>query len=137
MTGLQITERGGGGVAKKLLVTGTEGEKTISGQNAIRAALGDESLVITKKDGKTVTGWGSLPSGFLTVEDAGNGKFQIFGGGFGHGAGMSQNGAQAMAKSGMKCEEILKFFYDGVSVEVLRQKQESSSQAEGSGTEKE
>ena len=37
----------------------------------------------------------------------------------------------------MKCEEILKFFYDGVSVEVLRQKQESSSQAEGSGTEKE
>lgn len=137
VTGLQITERGGGGVAKKLLVTGTEGEKTISGQNAIRAALGDESLVITKKDGKTVTGWGSLPSGFLTVEDAGNGKFQIFGGGFGHGAGMSQNGAQAMAKSGMKCEEILKFFYDGVSVEVLRQKQESSSQAEGSGTEKE
>ena len=40
VTGLQITERGGGGVAKKLLVTGTEGEKTISGQNSIRAALG-------------------------------------------------------------------------------------------------
>ena len=59
VTGLQITERGGGGVAKKLLVTGTEGEKTISGQNSIRAALGDESLVIRKKDGKTVTGWGS------------------------------------------------------------------------------
>ena len=131
VTGLQITERGGGGVAKKLLVTGTEGEKTISGQNSIRAALGDESLVITKKDGKTVTGWGSLPSGFISIEDIGNGDFQIFGGGFGHGAGMSQNGAQAMAKSGMKCEEILKFFYDGVSVEVMKQKQENSGQAEG------
>ena len=93
--------------------------------------MGDESLVITKKDGKTVTGWGSLPSGFISIEDIGNGDFQIFGGGFGHGAGMSQNGAQAMAKSGMKCEEILKFFYDGVSVEVMKQKQENSGQAEG------
>ena len=137
VTGLQITERGGGGVAKKLLVTGTEGEKTISGQNSIRAALGDESLVITKKDGKTVTGWGSLPSGFISIEDIGNGDFQIFGGGFGHGAGMSQNGAQAMAKSGMKCEEILKFFYDGVSVEVMKQKQENSGQAEGQEAAKE
>ena len=137
VTGLQITERGGGGVAKKLLVTGTEGEKTISGQNSIRAALGDERLVITKKDGKTVTGWGSLPSGFISIEDIGNGDFQIFGGGFGHGAGMSQNGAQAMAKSGMKCEEILKFFYDGVSVEVMKQKQKNSGQAEGQEAAKE
>ena len=31
----------------------------------------------------------------------------------------------------MKCEEILKFFYDGVSVEVMKQKQENSGQAEG------
>ncbi len=50
---------------------------------------------------------------------------------------MSQNGAQAMAKSGMKCEEILKFFYDGVSVEVMKQKQENSGQAEGQEAAKE
>ena len=33
--------------------------------------------------------------------------------GFGHGVGMSQNGAQGMAKQGKTCQEILKFFYDG------------------------
>ena len=29
---------------------------------------------------------------------------------------MSQNGAQGMAKEGMGYEDILKFFYDGVTV---------------------
>ena len=118
---VKITERGPGGVALKMLVKGSEGEKTISGQNAIRSALGDSSLTIKRKDGKTSEGWSSLPSAFLTVEDVGKNdkgitRFKIYGGGYGHGAGMSQNGAQGMAKDGMTCEEILKFFYEGVSV---------------------
>ena len=119
---VQVTERCAGGVANKLLVKGTEGERTITGQNSIRAALGDPRLTINRKDGKTSEGWSSLPSGFLTVEDGGVNKngvqvFKIYGGGYGHGAGMSQNGAQGMAKDGMNYEEILKFFYDGVTVE--------------------
>lgn len=125
VTDIQITERGSGGVAQTLLVTGTEGEKTISGQNGIRSALGDESLTIHRRDGKTVTGWASLPSGFLCIEDGGedeNGipQFQIYGGGYGHGAGMSQNGAQGMAKDGYSWEEILNFFYEGITIDVLR-----------------
>ncbi|MGN0158269.1 MAG: SpoIID/LytB domain-containing protein [Brotaphodocola sp.] len=122
---LEITERGPGGVAKTMNITGSDGNKTISGQNAIRSALGDESLVIRCKDGNTVTGWNSLPSGFIAVEAVGkteNGvqQFKIYGGGFGHGAGMSQNGAQGMAKSGMNYTDILKFFYDGVTVSEMR-----------------
>lgn len=124
VSSIQITERGTGGVAQKMLVKGSDGEKTISGQNAIRAALGDGSLTINRADGKTSEGWSSLPSGFLTIEDAGTNdagvkRFKIYGGGYGHGVGMSQNGAQGMAKDGMGYEEILKFFYDGVSVEEL------------------
>lgn len=118
---ISITERLPGGVARTMLVKGSEGEKTIVGQNAIRAALGDGRLSIKRKDGKTSEGWSSLPSGFLTIEDAGVSEsgvrsFKIFGGGYGHGVGMSQNGAQGMAKSGMGYEEILKFFYDGAEV---------------------
>ncbi|MCI8577939.1 MAG: SpoIID/LytB domain-containing protein [Lachnospiraceae bacterium] len=118
---IRITERSSSGVALKLLVTGSDGERTISGQNAIRSALGDARLVIQRKDGKTTEGWSSLPSGFLCIEDLGTGdsgvhQFRICGGGYGHGAGMSQNGAQGMAKEGMGYEDILKFFYDGVTV---------------------
>ena len=122
ITGVSVTERGPGGVAMKLLVKGSEGETTISGQNAIRSALGDASLTLTLMDGKTSDGWSLLPSGFLIIEETGTDEhgvvqFRVYGGGYGHGVGMSQNGAQGMAKAGMGYEEILKYFYDGVTIE--------------------
>lgn len=36
--------------------------------------------------------------------------------GYGHGVGMSQTGADALAKQGKKCEEVIKHFYVGVEV---------------------
>ncbi len=122
---IQVVERGAGGVAKKLLVKGTEGEKTISGQDRIRSVLWDASLTIYRNDGSKASGWRSLPSGFIAIEDAGKNdqgvrQFKIYGGGYGHGVGMSQNGAQGMAKEGATYEEILKFFYEGVAVEELK-----------------
>ena len=122
ITGVSVTERGPGGVAMKLLVKGSEGETTISGQNAIRSALGDASLTLTLMDGKTSDGWSLLPSGFLAIEETGTDEqgvvqFRVYGGGYGHGVGMSQNGAQGMAKAGIGYEEILKYFYDGVTIE--------------------
>ena len=122
ITGVSVTERGPGGVAMKLLVKGSEGETTISGQNAIRSALGDASLTLTLMDGKTSDSWSLLPSGFLAIEETGTDEqgvvqFRVYGGGYGHGVGMSQNGAQGMAKAGMGYEEILKYFYDGVTIE--------------------
>jgi len=36
--------------------------------------------------------------------------------GYGHGVGMSQTGADSMAKSGSSCEEIVKHFYSGVDI---------------------
>ena len=118
ITGLMITSRGAGGYAKTLKVVGTEGSKTFSGQSRIRSILGNVSLVYNRKDGSTSMGWDTLPSGFIYIENNGTDEnqvttFTIYGGGFGHGVGMSQNGAQGMAKQGKTCQEILKFFYDG------------------------
>lgn len=39
--------------------------------------------------------------------------------GFGHGVGMSQYGALAMAKKGKKYDEILKYYYSGVEIKKL------------------
>ena len=36
--------------------------------------------------------------------------------GYGHGVGMSQTGADSMAKNGSTCEEIIKHFYTGVEI---------------------
>ena len=99
---MTVTDRGPGGIAGELTVTGTDGTVTIKGQSAIRSALGNPSLIITKKDGGTMTGSATLPSAFIAIEkrtgEDGSLSFHIYGGGFGHGVGMSQNGAQGMAK---------------------------------------
>ena len=42
--------------------------------------------------------------------------FTLYGGGFGHGVGMSQNGARSMAESGCDCETILSYFYEGITL---------------------
>ena len=38
--------------------------------------------------------------------------YTLTGGGFGHGVGMSQNGARHMAEEGYRAEDILGYFYD-------------------------
>ena len=41
--------------------------------------------------------------------------------GYGHGVGMSQTGADSMAKSGSNCDEIVKHFYTGVEVSFVNE----------------
>ena len=117
---MTVTDRGPGGIAGELTVTGTDGTVTIKGQSAIRYALGNPSLIITKKDGGTMTGSATLPSAFIAIEkrtgEDGSLSFHIYGGGFGHGVGMSQNGAQGMAKTGKGYKQILDFFYHGTEL---------------------
>ena len=43
-----------------------------------------------------------------------NVKFSVIG--YGHGVGMSQTGADSMAKQGYNYEEIIKHFYTGVEI---------------------
>lgn len=117
---LAVTERGAGGIASVLKVSGDQGTTYIEGQSGIRSALGNKELVITKKDGNTMQNSATLPSAFISVEkrvaEDGGVSFHIYGGGYGHGVGMSQNGAQSMAKNGMDYESILSFFYRGAEL---------------------
>lgn len=121
ITGLTITERGPGGTARALKVVGTEGSKTFTTQSRIRSVLGNGRLTLNRNDGSTSEGWDTLPSGFIYIENEGTDEdgvttFTIYGGGYGHGAGMSQNAAQSMAKEGMSALEIIRFFYDSCEI---------------------
>lgn len=46
--------------------------------------------------------------------DGNNIKFDVIG--YGHGVGMSQTGADSLAKQGKNCEEIIKHYYTGVEI---------------------
>lgn len=126
---ITVTERGVGGIVKKLRVEGSDGVMTINGEGQVRAKLGNKYMTITKKDGTTMRDVDSLPSAYIAIDNLGVDDrnittFRIYGGGFGHGVGMSQNGAQAMAAEGKSYEDILNFFYHGAQVREADHSQE-------------
>ena len=95
----------------------------------MRAKLGNKYMAITKLDGTLMKNFDSLPSAYIAIENQGVDDnnittFCIYGGGFGHGVGMSQNGAQGMAKGGKNFEDILKFYYYGTEVKEAEQSKE-------------
>lgn len=111
-----ITKKGTGGVVLQITVEGTEGKFTVDTENKIRSALGGSGYKIKKQDGTVVDSMKLLPSAFFSIRKDGN-DYVIEGGGYGHGIGMSQNGANEMAKEGMRYREILQAFYPGTKVE--------------------
>lgn len=63
---------------------------------------------------ETRTLLGLRSANFEITKDGENIKFSVIG--YGHGVGMSQTGADALAKQGHKCEDIIKHFYIGVEI---------------------
>ncbi len=110
ITEIEITERSASGVVMKLVIKGTIATVEVTGQTNIRNLITPVNQQIIRQDGKAITGWTSLPSPFYYVEKTENG-FTIFGGGFGHGAGMSLNGANIMAEEGQNYKYILRHYY--------------------------
>lgn len=107
-------------MADELLIeTDRDTYKVISEHN-IRYVLCDGETKVQRQDGSAVAMNSLLPSAFFTIEIAREGEtvvgYNLTGGGFGHGVGMSQNGARAMAAEGYTAEDILRFFYSECSV---------------------
>lgn len=113
---MEVTRRGPGGIALELTVTGSEDSVRIETENKIRTAFGGSGYQIRKNDGTVTDSRTLLPSAFFTIEKRGD-VYIVDGGGFGHGIGMSQNGANEMAKAGKTYKEILGLFYPGTVVQ--------------------
>lgn len=82
-----------------------------------RFERGDLSLIEVRK---MVGGAHIFRSYFVEpVQDLGS-SYTVRGNGFGHGVGMSQYGAKAMADQGFKMENILSFYYPGTSLSAAK-----------------
>ncbi len=112
---VEVTKRGPGDVALQFKAIGEKGEVLVDTENKIRRALGGKGYTIEKNDGKTVKSSELLPSAFFQIKKEGK-SYVIEGGGYGHGIGMSQNGANEMAKEGKNYKEILQTFYQNIEV---------------------
>lgn len=63
----------------------------------------------------------NMPSTLIFIEPVREegeltGRFRVYGGGFGHGIGMSQTGAVGMAQKGRTYQEILRHYYQGIDL---------------------
>jgi stage II sporulation protein D len=96
---VEVQERSASGRVERLRVVGSQGAATVTGR-ALRDAVGEEILRSTLFD----------------VRDEGD-QIVFFGSGRGHGVGLSQWGARAMAERGADYREILATFYPGTRIE--------------------
>lgn len=118
---IETGKRGTGGVLEYVIVHGDEATVMVRTESYIRKLFCPYGLDIVKKDESTINTMSSLPSAFFVIEKMTEGEnltgYRFVGGGYGHGAGMSQNGANTMGSNGMGYEEILKFFYHNITIE--------------------
>ena len=97
---LRVLERGASGRVVALEIGGSAG-RVVLRRDAIRRTLRE------------------LPSTLFTLTPAGEGVWRLEGGGFGHGAGLSQAGAIDLARRGWSSERILQHYYPGTALQPL------------------
>lgn len=121
---IEVTKRGSGGVVCNIEITTDKQKLQIKGQHTIRALFAFPNNQIIRQDQSVVKNLSLLPSGFFLLEtekeEDNVKKMKLSGGGFGHGVGMSQNGANQMAILGKDYKEILSFFYRGAEIGNLK-----------------
>ncbi len=119
---MEVTERGSGGIVSELLITGTSGTVKAYKQGNIRTLLGDSLQSYSTGNGlnNLISGTSQLPSAFFCLEEIYEDGvligYTVYGGGNGHGVGMSQNAAKELADAGLSYIQILEYFYDGATV---------------------
>lgn len=119
---IRCVKRKEGGVMEELLIETDKGIYKVISEYNIRYILNQKGQVI-RQDGSVSDGFSLLPSAYLIIDVVKSGKdvvgYTIIGGGYGHGVGMSQNGARAMGMENMNCEDILSFFYRDCRIEKI------------------
>ncbi len=106
--GLIPLARGDSGRIYKLKITGTRAEKIIAKELAIRRALSPSHLYSSAFIVETTGEKDGMPAGFT-----------LRGAGWGHGVGLCQIGAAAMAAQGYRYDAILAHYFRGAALQAI------------------
>ena len=111
--------RANSGAVLELLLSYENGKVHVKTEYNIRRVLGCMVGKIHLCDGTSVEDVTLLPSVYFTMGyDEATGTYPIYGGGYGHGVGMSQNAAEGMAKQGYSYRDILNFFFQNITIQM-------------------
>lgn len=116
---LQVSGRTGSGAVKTLKLIYEKGSVELMNENFIRQVLGCLIVRLSDKDGNELAKESStLPSVSFYVQPIADGVV-LYGGGLGHGIGMSQYGANELARRGKTMEDILQLYYRQIEIRQL------------------
>lgn len=119
---IKCLRRKEGGVMDELLIKTDKGTYKVISEYNIRYVLNQGGKIV-RQDGSDYDSTVLLPSAYLIIdvdkEDESVVGYSIFGGGYGHGVGMSQNGAKSMGLKGLDCKEILSFYYRDCEIDKI------------------
>ena len=121
---LSVAERTASGCAVCLLIEGENCSYRIYGEYNVRYLLCDGETTVTRQDGSTSVMRTILPSAYLILTPLLDKEevigYSIIGGGYGHGVGMSQNGADMLAAMGAGYRDILNYYYTGTELKIQK-----------------
>lgn len=125
---IQIHQRGEGGNIMEIIFYGSKDTIKVATEYNIRTFLspmqriaGADPIVIKRQDATEIKNYEMLPSAFFTMEaiygqDEKLKSATFYGGGFGHGVGMSQDGVRGMIDRNHTYQEILKHYFPETKV---------------------
>ena len=120
---LNISKRGKAGNALEIVLSTDSGDYKVIGENNIRHLLTPDTsdFTITPLYGDLIKNMSVMPSSFFMIDKTIQGSkiksVTIYGGGFGHGVGMSQYGVIGLVRTGKNYQDILSIYYKGIQLE--------------------
>lgn len=117
---LFISKRGIAGNIIEMTIIADSGTYIVQKEQNIKKLLTPKEFTITPLYGKDITTFKAFPSPFFVIErqlqGSGIKSITVYGGGFGHGVGMSQYGVIGLSRQGKNYLEMLNMFYENIKV---------------------
>jgi stage II sporulation protein D len=119
------SSRGDGGILMAVEVEGSLGSWRINREYYIRQLLAPNGgkAILQRHDGSSLIDFSLLPSAFVFWDKEWQGNkltgLRFYGGGFGHGVGMSQYGVKELAGLSWSPEEIIRHYFPGTQLKDI------------------
>lgn len=121
---IQVLERGSGGGVNRLMLKTNLYSYLILGEYSIRSVMFALQGTCINNNNQKIDYLSILPSSYFYIDPCYQNQklqsFTLYGGGLGHGIGMSQNGAKNLASIGKKYLEILNTYYPKYQVDSIQ-----------------
>lgn len=116
---IEVLKKNEADYVTELKITYTNEVVVLTNENDIRKELGKYLQETVLNNGKIRTDLSMIPSASFRILEANDNQIILEGGGFGHGIGMSQYGANKMAESGIGYKDIIEHYFNFVIVKNI------------------